>query len=447
MIYNESNLAELTNKYSIFECKSDASLIKSIIDVIIENEFNLEKDNEKKSLIFNLLYLKSVTIFNIYCLIKKSKEHAININIPGIKEYMQPLLFNNSKIQESNKEISLFDSETNLKLLVRHLINLVFRIHFFITSKKRRNYLQCIKTWCDVDLDLHEDKIHNDESYILIFPFAANIKRGLKHIKYVSKNFKGKFSLIGLPYKLSTLFEIMISKGIKRDILIVDYEYKAAINHSKDFNWCENIYTSEEFLANNFIVNKFLIDKKHYIFNIAHGLGLYSPYSLFTKFKTLNHHQIRFYSFFNKNISYEKIHKTLPKVSIEKKQLNNHALVFIHQNFEDHPDKVYEYNYQNEILNIMNKNPLNFNIQIKFHPNTKQITKDKLLKKYNNFEIYTDLKNPIIFFGTMSSSYFEFSKFGHYILVGENKELLKSIFGENIFSLSISELNQWVCIR
>lgn len=447
MELTNNNIKALRNEFSIFEFKNDVGTVKQIIELIIQNEFKSKLSAEHRILLFNLLFLKSAIVFDVYCLIRKSKEEPISILIPGIKEYFEPLLCYGSKILKTrDSNFSFFKNESNVKITAKHIVNRLYYSFSKITANRRKRFKTLIKTWCDVDINLHRHKVASEQSFIVIYPFVANIKRGLNHIKYVQQHFPKRFSLMGIRYSHSKWINILFSKGIKRDLNLLHYEYQGAINHIKDLRGFKVIYTSEEFMANNYLINKRLKNDKIRIINIAHGLGLYSPYSCFDQFKTLNNYQLEFYSRFSEIEEIKALYddpKTITQLSLS---LTEYDLIFIHQNYEDHSDKIRESVYQNDLIEILNKYSTKHKCYIKFHPNTKYSVKKLTLKKFYNLKEYTNTKKKKIFLGTLSTSYYSFRNEGIYVLVGEDKTLLKNIFGGKNIIYNKSELKAALCI-
>lgn len=447
MKYTKENIVELRQEFSIFEYKADIDTVKPIIDLIIRNEFKNQISREKEILLFNLLFLKSDIVFDIYCLIRKSKEKKIIISIYGIKEYFMPLLDNNSKIQPTGDlNVSYFENETKLKIIAKHFIN---RLYFRVSKTreiKLKKFPNLIKTWCDVDIKLHRKIINNKDSFIFIYPFVANIKRGINHIKYIKQNFPNRFSLMGIPYSYTQLIKIILSIGIKRDLNLLLYEYEGAIQHLHELRLFNVIYTSEEFMANNFLINKNLQNHKVEIINIAHGIGLYSPYSCFDTFRTINSYQMRFYNKLSEIKEIKPIYddpKVENEISVDKEEC---SFIFIHQNYDDHSDKVKEAIYQDSLLRVLNQYSARCDAYIKFHPNTKNYSKNIILKKYPNLKNYKngDIKKEL-FLGTLSTSYYSFRSRGIYILIGENKSILKKIFGDKNIIYTKDELKNVLC--
>jgi hypothetical protein len=446
--YTEDNIAELRKEFSVFEYRADIELVKPIIDLIIHNEFKNLILREKKILLFNLLFLKSELVFDIYCLIRKSKQHKITISISGIKKYFTPLLDNSSKIQQTrDSNVSYFKNETKFKITAKHFIN---RLYYRVSKTKEfklKKFSTLIKTWCDVDIKLHSKIIDSKDSFIFIYPFVANIKRGINHIKYVKQNFPNRFCLMGIPYGYFQWIKTIFSNGKQRDLSLLDYEYQGAKNHLYHLNFFNTIYTSEEFMAINFLINKNLQKHKVKIVNIAHGLGLYSPYSCFDTFKTINNFQMRFY----KKLSEIKEIKPMYDDPLSDPEQNflveDSNFIFIHQNFEDHSDKVKESIYQDSLLEILNDYSSQHTSYIKFHPNTKNSSKNLLLKKFSFLKEYEDVYKKKIFLGTLSTSYYFFRSEGTYILIGENKSMLKNIFGEKNILYRRDELKKILCIQ
>lgn len=447
MRYTKENIAELRQEFSIFEYKTDIDIVKPIIDLIIQNEFKNQISEEKEILLFNLLFLKSDIVFDIYCLIRKSKEKKITISICGVKEYFMPLLSNCSIIEHRGDfNITYFKNETKLKITAKHFLHRLYHRLSRLRQIKLKEFPIAVKTWCDVDIKLHSEVINNKDCFLFIYPFVANIKRGINHIQYVKQNFPNRFSLMGLPYSYIQWIKIILSTGHRRDINLVLYEYEGAINHIPQLRQFKVIYTSEEFMINNFLINKELQDQKVKIINIAHGLGLYCPYSCFDIFRTINSYQMRFYNKLSEIKRIEPIYDdpvAENDICINKKEC---SFVFIHQNYDDHTDKVKEAIYQDSLLKVLNKYSVDYITYIKFHPNTKNLSKSIVLKKYSNLrEFRNDGNRKEIFLGTLSTSYYSFRDKGAYILIGENKSILKTIFGDNNIICTKDELKKLLC--
>lgn len=449
MRYTKENIAELRHEFSIFEYKTEIDTVKPIIDLIIQNEFKNQISEEKEILLFNLLFLKSYIVFDIYCLIRKSREKKIIISISGIKEYFTPLLDNGSIIQSTGGlSVSYFRNETKLKITAKHFVNRFYYRVSKIRLVKRNKFRTLVKTWCDVDIKLHSTIINSEDSFIFIYPFVANIKRGVNHFKYVKQNFRKRFCLMGLPYSYILWIKIILSKGKARDLNLLHYEYKGAINHLQELRLFNVIYTSEEFMANNFLINNNLQNSKVKIINVAHGLGLYSPYSCFDTFRTINNYQIRFYNKLSKIKKFTPIYNDPTKESEFSAIKKGYSMVFVHQNYEDHSDKVKEAKYQDAILEILDHYSGQYITYIKFHPNTKKLSKNKILQKYSNLKEYEDcVIGKKLFLGTLSTSYYSFRSKGTYLLIGENKFLLKKIFGEKNMIYNKDELKKLLCTR
>ena len=321
------------------------------------------------------------------------------------------------------------------KLILKTLLHKFYRIFFLLNKNKIKNK-NIVKYWCDVDEKLHLSIIKTKSTFIFIFPFVNNLKRAFLSIKkiYSSSN---KKTLIGLPYSFKTLFRIVFSKQLYRDLAIIDHEYKAYNLHANDYDSATNIYTSDEFLTGIFITNNILINNKKSIINKAHGIGFYSPFISYTEFECFNEGQKLFYNTLNTKINYK---TRFSSVKLLDTQIKSN-IVIIHQNFEDYKTRSLENSIQSSVLKILNLSGLNKNKYLKFHPNVKKKAKKHFLETYENFTEISDLNSlsEMSFIGISSTAYYDFRDFGNFFFIANDKETILKIFG-NVNCLSENEL-------
>lgn len=443
MTIDSNNIDKISQNFSIFEYKLDTDITFRIIDHVLSNKYLLNKGSDEYKTGYNLLYIKSIRIFHIYCCIKMATYEAnLLIDLDYIDDSFNSFFPNSTIIVKSKKlQNSYLDSESNIKLMIRHFINLVYRFHYSVFNKKH-NLSSVVKTWCDVDMRIHESQIDKN-TMIFIFPFVANFRRAINHIMFVRKLKGYKYSLIGIKYNLFDLFKILFSTDVIRDVFMIHYEMKAYILHHEDYNKFNKIYTSDEFLPAIFLTNNLLLKKKHVIVNTAHGLGLYSPFISYSKFHTINDCQVNFYKRLSQDVWYISLNSD---DSVKTCKIHKN-IVYIHQNFSDHTDKKYEANYQNEIIKNLNNNfGKSYNLFIKFHPNTKKVDKHYLLKNNLNFKTLGNIKEvkaETTFFSVFSTAFYDFRDYGNFIFVSENNVLIESVFGANSCSVSINFLKQF----
>ena len=447
MLINDKNLDEICNEISLYEFKLDTKVSFEIIGHILEHDFKLKPSDVLYKTGFNLLYIKSKQVFQIYCCIKKSFSNTnVLIDLDFIDISLKKLFHPSTQILENKISCkSYLNSEGNLKFFLKHIVNKVFRIHYFFQKEKIMNGGSIIKTWCDVDEKLHLNELNKKDSFIYIFPFVANYRRAIKHILRMRKIKKGQFSLVGINYDSILLLKILFLKGLKRDLNIFEYEVLGYLKHEVDYPKNSHIHTSDEFLPSIYATNELLINRSVRIKNIAHGLGYYSPYTDYTSFGTFNDSQKQFYQNFSPKINYTILYES----EIEKNLSIKETLIYIHQNFGDHKDKVYEYNLQENILTILNtKIRDGFKVMVKFHPNTSVSEIKKTLLKFDKLIQVKDLINlndQLTFLSILSTAYYDFRKKGGFIFISENCDLIKNIYGSQTNCFSINDLKNMKC--
>lgn len=433
MEINSTTYPSILKTKTLFDFKlSDIS--HNIIRIIITDKFKFKEGSNTYKLCYNYLFLNSNIVFGIYCCYEFCKHNKVDlIDLPFIDKSFT-CLFVDVKIISSSKIYSFF-SESNTKLILKTLLHKFYRIFFLLNKNKIKNE-NIVKYWCDVDEKLHLSVIKTKNTIIFIFPFVNNLKRAFLSIKkiYSSSN---KKTLIGLPYSFKTLFRIVFSKNLYRDLAIIDHEYKAYNLHANDYDSATNIYTSDEFLTGIFITNNILINNKKSIINKAHGIGFYSPFISYTEFECFNEGQKLFYNTINTKINYK---TRFSSVKLLDTQIKSN-IVIIHQNFEDYKHRNLENLIQLSVFKILNFSILNKKIYIKFHPNIKNKTKKNFLETFENFTEISDLNSlsEISFIGISSTAYYDFRDYGNFFFISNNKDIIFKIFG-NVNCLSEDEL-------
>ena len=417
------------------------SILKiEICEFLATNYYGLVKKSLEWKILVNILSSKSHKIRMVTILILISRQKNIEeINIDFIDSKFKNFFNKNIYFLYEDSEVSYIDSVQVFNSIIKFFINHLFR--FFRNNKIKKNS-SVIRAWTDLDKELHND--YFNDSTIYIYPFGINIIRSLKFIKKTFIENKNS-SLMGINYSFKKLIKIIISKNRYKDLSLFEYELAGMESHSKDFLYFQVIYTSDEYISAIPVLYSNLIKQDKKIINIAHGIGIYNPYNIYTKFYLKNEFQKNFYLKFENNLEYGISEvKYIRKDSILNNNLET-VIVFIHQANLLNYRLLYEKEFQERILFKLN-NILLSKIYIKLHPNTKVNEKNEILSKYQNIiEIKEfDLSKYNYTFLTMfSSAYYDLNRFGKFVFLEDNIFSPKKMFN-NINLINYEELEYFI---
>ena len=109
---------------------------------------------------------------------------------------------------------------------------------------------------------------------------------------------------------------------------------------------------------------------------------------------------------------------------------------------------LYEYDLQEKTLEKLNalSSIIGYDIYVKFHPNRSEKTKKDLLKNFNNIKL---IEKPVfqtgkehIFINLFSTAYYDFRIYGKVIFIKDDFFNPNTIFGDNIYTTTIIDLEQ-----
>ncbi len=417
------------------------SILKiEICEFLATNYYGLVKKSLEWKILVNILSSKShkIRIITILILISKKKDIE-EINIEFIDSKFKNLFDKNIYFVYEHSEVSYIDSAQVFNSIIKFFINHLFR--FFRNNKIKKNS-SVIRTWTDLDEELHKD--YFDDSTIYIYPFGINIIRSLKFIKKTFIENKNS-SLMGINYSFKKLIKIIISKNRYKDLSLFEYEFSGMESHSEDFLDFEVIYTSDEYISAIPVLYTNLIKENKKIINVAHGIGVYNPYNIYTKFYLKNEFQKIFYIGFENNSEYGVYEvKDIIKESVFNHNLET-VVVYIHQANLVNNRLLYEKEFQERILFKLNNIPLS-KIYIKLHPNTKVNEKNEILSKYPNIIVIKEFdlsKYNYIFLTMFSSAYYDLNRFGKFVFLEDNIFSPKKMFN-NINLINYEELEYFI---
>lgn len=415
-----------------------------ICEFIADNFYEFRRDSTEWEVLVNFLSLHSEKTKIITAVVLLSRIESISeINVSYIGSefsflFEYDIYFHNSVGQNSN----FINKSRVLSSFIKYFPN---RLYFSLKNKKIEKTTSVIRSWVDVDEELH--KKHINEATIYIYPFGINLERGFRFIKHCFKRYKN-VSLMGVPYSLKLLIKILFSSREKMDYAIINYEIEAMKRHSKEFKYFDYIYTSDEFIpAINSLYSEFLSNKS--VINNAHGIGFYNPYIKYTKMIVFNNSQKDYYQKrnssinysikYNNNIELTKFDKTLPTniIYIDQGNLTNYGLL-------------YEDRLQHKVISKLEEihNQMELKCFIKFHPNRKLKEKKLFLKNHNIFKEIRSFNNyfkiNFIFINLYSTAYYDFKKYGNFLFIKEDFFDPSYYFGKTINVLGVKELEYYL---
>lgn len=407
-----------------------------ICEFIVNKYYKLTPYSLKWKVLVNILALRSnkIKIITMLLLISKNRKIKV-IDIDFIDNNFQEFFEYDIKIVENKIKLDYIDKSQFYNAIIKFIIN---RFFILLSNRKITNNKSVIRAWTELDIELHKKVFYS--SMIYIYPFGINIKRGFNFIKTTYKE-TSNVTLMGVPYSFYKLISIFLSINIK-DLRLLEYEIDAMKKHSKYFKNYETIFTSDEYIPAIPILYDELIKEGKNVINVAHGMGIYNPYNIYTKFKLISNLQKNFYIKFEKEMQLIVEEKNLNNLEFTNKNLEK-KIIFVHQANLEKFDLIYEYKFQKKILKILNSFNLS-NIYIKLHPNTNKKEKKEIFLNYKNLtEIHNFDTNRYnyLFLTMFSSAYYDFKKYGEFIFIKDDVFSPENMF-ENINILHIDNLEK-----
>lgn len=318
-----------------------------ICEFIVNKYYKLTPYSLKWKVLVNILALRSnkIKIITMLLLISKNRKIKV-IDIDFIDNNFQEFFEYDIKIVENKIKLDYIDKSQFYNAIIKFIIN---RFFILLSNRKITNNKSVIRAWTELDIELHKKVFYS--SMIYIYPFGINIKRGFNFIKTTYKE-TSNVTLMGVPYSFYKLISIFLSINIK-DLRLLEYEIDAMKKHSKYFKNYETIFTSDEYIPAIPILYDELIKEGKNVINVAHGMGIYNPYNIYTKFKLISNLQKNFYIKFEKEMQLIVEEKNLNNLEFTNKNLEK-KIIFVHQANLEKFDLIYEYKFQKKILKILN---------------------------------------------------------------------------------------------
>ncbi|MCK0107317.1 hypothetical protein [Marinobacter sp. S0848L] len=320
---------------------------------------------------------------------------------------------------------------TRSRVVSKVLAHWLFCFLGFIFNKKvdGKDY---VRSWVDVSLEIYG----GDGKNYLLYPFGIKLVRQFNFIKELrKKNIPFQFS----AYRYSSV-KLLKWVVTGKDVDLADLEISAFKNHAevlfKTYS-PQKIFTTDEFEPASFALNERLIELGVYVENTAHGVGMYSPFVVYSKFNVFNDSQIRYYEVLSKGIDYSVIQRDVE--SYKSKAVK--TIVFVDQLLKN-DGSFLEYSRLEVFKKLKFASELNgYTFYIKSHPNSSVNYGDY---SENLMEFDVECCDAPIFFTFFSTAYMTFEKFGPTFLIQDEVCDPSLIFGDFARVVHIGKLEEFL---
>lgn len=393
----------------------------------------------------NLLVKHSKFIAQITALYFLHKSGALSIreihsdrNLTAFKNFFPCIVFKDGE----SKVASYIDSKHRYVFLVKSLMHRAYRILSFGDSVVAADV--SIRSWVEISEVMFGDSYKN--SNIFIYPFFLNFRRHFKYIRSVKARFENA-RFMGLPYRLVPALKNIFSCS---DDFYVKAEFQAYLDHGRELSLLTNgcLKTSDEFEAGAFVMCEVLKENNIRIENKAHGISFACPYTNYSSFLVYNDTQQAYYASNSLGTDFEiSQRRNAPGAdAVMESPIFSPAIVVI-QNPYARSGLKFEHILQDSIFNVLDKFCASRGISfyIKKHPNSiaSDIQHLDTLKTAEKIFSLSELShsNPI-FINISSVSYYDFKEYGPFIFVDDGVVPIDVMFGSDIVSAKLSELNE-----
>ena len=424
----------------------------TIATFVAEKVYLCSVDSLEYKVTANFLAQRSLKVKNIIAIIRLSQKVKIKeINVDYINKDFSPFFdYPIIYISSNSSKKQYLDKSLFLASLIKYFPNKLFTLYYKVFQNKIIFKNKLLRAWVDVDEELHKQTIN--DSTIFIYPFGINIHRGFRFIKHCFLKYDS-VTLMGVPYSffllIKAFFLLLFSNT---DLGFVIYEIKAMQKHSLLFRKFQEIYTSDEFSPPVLALYDSLAANIN-IFNNCHGVGTYNLYINYSSMDVFTSSQKNFYQYRNPRVIFNIKETSMePNFSFSKTQkIIDRKIIYIEQGnykmFKKY-NLLYEYDLQEKTLEKLNElsSIIGYDIYVKFHPNRSEKTKKDLLKNFNNIKL---IEKPVfqtgkehIFINLFSTAYYDFRIYGKVIFIKDDFFNPNTIFGDNIYTTTIIDLEQ-----
>ena len=291
--------------------------------------------------------------------------------------------------------------------------NYLFRILGWFGDRQKCDTI--VRAWVDTTDSTFSD-LSGQEKY-LVFPFFGGVKRQWKYIRRCRKE-KRWFRFCGVPFGAVDALKIMLFPG-KRDQLVPDAHVRAYSKLAKELisTGVNQIYTTDEFEAASHVLYRKLSEAGVRSENRSHGAATYGPYVWYDEFRCHTEGQVDFYSICGRVNQFKLRKRHCPELSRLDglPETYRPVLIYLLGNWKN-AGKAYEANVERNAVSklVQCAQDLKLPIVLKSHPNLRTAERRKWNREFE-VPVVEDCeledRHPV-FLTLLSSSYFEYRKYG-----------------------------------
>lgn len=391
--------------------------VEGIINFLHGKEHSLEDLNDIDKYIVNSIQKNNEFFFN-----KTARAYLCSAKGSSLQAELGVKKINKDKLVAVSR----------LKMVAKVFVNWTYCLLGCLFSRSKGDQV-LVRSWVDVSLDIYG----SEGNYFLVYPFGLNFIRQVSFIRHLKRNKIG-FQLAGYKYSFFKLIKWLFSG---RDVHLAELEISAYSEHAvfilNKFG-STKVLTTDDFEPASFVLNKVLINNDVVVENSAHGVGRYSPFICYSRFRVFNTSQRSYYEEFSPRVNYI-IYGDSRLIEYGNKPSN---VVFVDQLLVNDGSALEQ--SQRNIFSTFETIEKKYNVKcyIKMHPNSRADHKE--FSRHLWTKDFSELDSPV-FFTFFSTAYLTFQKYGPTYLLENEVFDPRVIFGAEARVVSVSQFEDFIC--